>query len=84
MVDFKEMAEEFDCKFADTYQVGGLHYVDKDVQPWQAMEAWMSEEQFRGFIRGNVIKYIARYDEKGGKVDLEKARHYLDKLIDLY
>ena len=71
-------------EMAGTYQVGGGHYVDKDVQPWQAMEAWMSEEQFKGFIRGNVIKYIARFQDKGGRIDLEKAQHYLDKLIEMY
>lgn len=68
----------------DAYQVAGDHYTAKAVQPWQAMEAWMTEEQFKGFLRGNVIKYVARYDDKGGKIDLEKARHYLDKLIEMY
>lgn len=68
----------------NTIQVGGAHYTDKSVQPWEAMEAWMSEEQFKGFLKGNVIKYLARCDDKGGKIDLEKARHYLDKLIDMY
>ena len=43
----------------------------------------MSEEAFKGFIWGNVIKYIARWEDKGGKHDLEKARHYLDKLIEI-
>jgi hypothetical protein len=48
------------------------------------MEEWMSEEQFKGFILGNVIKYMARFQEKGGKLDLQKAKHYLDKLIELW
>ena len=69
---------------ADAYQVAGEHYTSKSVQPWQAMESWMTEEQFKGFLRGNVIKYVARYDEKGGKIDLQKAKHYLDKLIEMY
>jgi hypothetical protein len=47
------------------------------------MESWMSEEAFKGYIWGNVIKYMARWEDKGGKQDLEKARHYLDKLIEL-
>jgi len=33
------------------------------------------------FIEGNIIKYIVRYQEKGGTVDLEKAKFYLDRLI---
>ena len=62
------------------HQVGGDHYVRLAVQPWDAMAAWMSPEAFRGFLRGNAIKYLAR--EKSPD-DLRKARHYLDKLIDL-
>lgn len=66
----------------NTCQVGGTHYSSKKVQPWHAMEAWMSREEFGGFLRGNAIKYLARCNEKGGVEDLKKARHYLDKLID--
>lgn len=62
-------------------QVGGSHY-QKVIQPWDAMRAWMTPEQFAGFLRGNIIKYVARYDGKGGAEDLKKARHYLDKLIE--
>lgn len=69
---------------ARNYQVAGEHYLSKKVQPWDAMESWMSEEQFKGFVLGNVIKYIARFQDKGGRIDLEKAQHYLDKLIEMY
>ena len=65
------------------YQHGGTHYTNKDIQPWDAMGSWMSEEAFKGFIWGNVIKYIARWEDKGGVEDLKKCRHYLDKLIDI-
>lgn len=63
-------------------QIGGSHYKDKSVQPWQAMEAWMSREQFIGFLRGNAIKYLARCDDKGGVEDIRKAHHYITKLIE--
>jgi hypothetical protein len=66
----------------DNYQVGGGYYRDKDVQPWDAMKSWMTPEQFEGYLRGNVIKYLARYPEKGGGLDLLKARHYLEKLLE--
>lgn len=58
------------------------HYTIKSIQPLDAMKSWMSAAQFEGFLRGNVIKYIARYDEKGGVEDLRKARFYLDKMIE--
>lgn len=67
---------------ADAKQVGGSHYVDKKVQPCDAMEAWMTPQEFVGFLRGNAIKYLARCNDKGGVEDIKKARHYLDKLIE--
>jgi hypothetical protein len=67
---------------ANEIQVGGDHYTSKKIQPWEAMESWMSPEQFEGFLRGNVLKYIARYKDKDGLKDVQKARHYLDKLIE--
>jgi hypothetical protein len=63
-------------------QVGGDHYKSKAIQPWDAMQAWMSKDAFMGFLQGNVIKYVARWKEKGGYDDLRKARHYLDKMIE--
>jgi len=68
---------------AGKHQVGGSHYTELAVQPWTAMQCWMSTEAFAGFLRGTVIKYLARCDKKGGVEDLRKARHYLDKLIEL-
>ena len=64
------------------HQVGGEHYVSKSVQPWDAMEAWMPEAEFNGFLWGNAIKYLARWTDKGGRNDLLKARHYIDKLLE--
>lgn len=66
---------------ANKEQIGGSHY-QKDIQPWDYMKAVMSEYEFLGYLRGNVIKYISRYKDKGGVEDLRKARHYLDKLIE--
>jgi len=68
---------------AEKTQVGGTHYLEQTIQPWDAMESWMSREEFAGFLRGNVIKYLARCNAKGGLEDLQKARHYLDRLIEL-
>ena len=70
----------------DKYQIDGAHYASKAVQPWSAMEAWMPPEQFKGFLRGNIIKYIARAGTKKNvpaAVDYDKAMHYLAKLIDI-
>lgn len=68
---------------ANATQVGGNHYASKAVQPWDAMQAWMSREEFAGYLRGNVLKYMARCNDKGGIEDVQKARHYIDKLIEV-
>ena len=69
---------------AREYQLGGDHYTSKDIQPWDAMQSWMTEDQYRGYLIGNVIKYIARFQDKGGVLDLQKCKHYLDKLIEVW
>ena len=48
------------------------------------MEVVLTEEQFKGYLIGNVIKYISRFQDKGGSVDLEKCSHYLDKLKEIW
>lgn len=68
---------------ADLAQVGGDHYKSMSVQPWVAMQSWMSSEQFIGFLQGNAIKYLARYSAKGGLEDVRKAQHYINKMIEV-
>ena len=63
-------------------QVGGRHY-QKDIQPVEAMACWMGREELQGFYWGNVIKYVARWKDKGGIEDLRKAQDYLGRLIKL-
>lgn len=75
---YKTMEE--DQKKADDIQVGGSHYKDMPVQPWTVMEAVLSEEEFRGFLKGNVIKYAMRQGRKDGSDDAGKLQHYLQKL----
>jgi hypothetical protein len=63
-------------------QVGGVHYRKHRIQPWDAMAEWFTPEEFRGFLKGSALKYIARERDKGGLVDLQKAHHYLETLIE--
>jgi hypothetical protein len=68
---------------ANQVQVGGDHYRKHKIQPWDAFQDWMTPEQFSGFLRGSVMKYLSRYRDKAGIEDLKKARHVLDKLIEV-
>lgn len=59
-------------------QIGGNHYKTMVIQP---IEFTMKNNL--NFCQGNVIKYITRYKAKNGRADLEKARHYIDLLIEM-
>ena len=63
---------------ANEQQVAGKHYKDKSIQPWDYIYA-----NNLCYFTGNCVKYVSRWKDKGGVDDLKKARHYLDKLIEL-
>ena len=44
---------------------------------------WMTGEQARGFLAGNVINYLTRYDQKNGKEDVDKALTYIQRIYDM-
>lgn len=44
---------------------------------------WMTGDQVRGFLAGNVIKYLTRYDQKNGKEDVDKALTYIQRIYDM-
>ena len=59
------------------------HYQSGDIECIDALRSALGPEGFRGFCAGNVIKYVWRYKRKQTPVaDLEKARDYLNWLID--
>ena len=43
-------------------QEGGAHYLNMGVRPWDAMKAWLSEEQYTGYLLGSAIGYMARFN----------------------
>ncbi|CAI3971380.1 nucleotide kinase [Variovorax phage VAC_51] len=57
-------------------QVGGGHYKSKGIQPVEYAHA-----NGLDFFQGSVVKYITRFRDKGGKQDLEKAKHFIEMLI---
>lgn len=59
------------------------HYRQGDIEAIDAIEASMSPVEFRGYLKGNVLKYLWRYGYKGKAAqDLSKANWYLAKLLD--
>lgn len=54
------------------------------ITPIQAFDKGLLDKiELKGFLKGNVIKYIVRYDKKNGQEDLLKAKHYIEMLIQL-
>ena len=77
LVSTPEEEEAFNA-IANAQQVGGTHYKDKAIQPWDYIAS-----NNMGYLEGNVVKYVSRWKEKGGVQDLKKAMHYLTKLIEV-
>jgi hypothetical protein len=63
---------------ANSRQPGGSHYKNKKIQTWDYIV-----ENNIPYLEGNIIKYVSRWREKGGISDLEKAQHYLEKLLEV-
>lgn len=57
------------------------HYTAGEVECIDAIQAALTPEEFAGYCKGNVMKYIWREKLKGGVVDLRKAAWYLRKLV---
>lgn len=64
-------------------QVGGEHYKNMSVQPWQALEAWLTPDEYRGYHKATAISYLARERSKGGMQDIQKAIHHLQRLVEM-
>ena len=59
------------------------HYTDGGIECIEAIEAALTNEEFRGYCKGNCMKYIWREKHKGETESLKKAQWYLDRLIQL-
>lgn len=57
------------------------HYTSGGIECLDAIRASMTEEAFKGFLKGNVLKYMWRYEKKFNPTeDLKKAQWYLKRL----
>lgn len=50
------------------------------METWDWIERGVTDEQFKGYLIGNVLKYLHRYEQKDGVADLDKAMEYIKKL----
>lgn len=58
------------------------HYTKGGIEPIDAMQGWLTDEQYEGMLLGNTIKYLSRCNHKDNKLqDLKKSLYYLERLI---
>jgi hypothetical protein len=68
---------------ANDRQVGGAHYKDRSVQPWDVVDAGPHSHAI-GYYRWSALAYIMRAGDKGpAREDYEKALHYIEKLLEI-
>ena len=57
------------------------HYTQAGIECIDAIEASMTKEEFKGYLKGNIQKYVWRYELKNGLEDVKKAQWYLNRLV---
>lgn len=58
------------------------HYTFGDIEVIDYIRDKLTDEEFRGYCEGNVLKYVSRWRHKGGVEDLMKAEVYLKWMIE--
>lgn len=77
-------AEESAPSSALDIQEGGDHYKKLGhYQPWEVLSKWMKPDELKGFMKGTVIAYLAREEDKGGRLDIKKAMHTIQLYLEL-
>lgn len=59
------------------------HYKSKSKETIERIQDNLTSDEFKGYLKGNILKYIDRYENKNGVEDLKKANWYLNKLIEI-
>lgn len=60
----------------DHYKTGGIETINY-------IKAKLTEEEYKGYLKGNIIKYISRAEQKNGVEDYKKAQWYTNRLVEV-
>ena len=69
--------------FTNNPNINPRHYKRGGIELIDVMKAELSPEEFKGFCKAIILKYICRADKKNGLEDIKKAVWYLNKYIEL-
>lgn len=80
-----KLEEESNKKTTDVIndKINPPHYQKYKLEMFDNMQNSMTHEEFTGYLKGNVMKYLARYKDKSGVEDLNKAKRHIEKLIEV-
>ena len=86
MTDYKKIIEEFEAEEAKAKRLADMvnhppHYNKAGIECIDAIAA-ATGDGFEYYLQGNIMKYLWRYRYKNGTEDLNKAKWYLEKLIE--
>jgi|TARA_Y100000052_G_C2939337_1_gene79566 hypothetical protein len=58
------------------------HYTQGSMETIDMIKESLTEEEFSGYLKGNILKYVCRYKHKGMPLkDLMKSQWYLERLM---
>jgi Protein of unknwon function (DUF3310) len=81
--NIKEGLWTINSVFEESNPIKPDHYHKGGIDVIGFSEKQFSQDELKGFYRINCLKYITRYDRKGGLTDLKKADFYLGKLMEM-
>jgi hypothetical protein len=77
---FTDMSED---SYASAKQIGGRHYKEMNIEPWDVVDTWPKEQRI-GAYRHGALKYIMRMGSKDeNEIEIGKGIHYLEKLLEV-
>ena len=72
-----------DLRRANDTQIGGDHYKNMGVEPWDVVDTWPTEQRI-GAYRHGALKYLMRMGSKDEQLqEIKKCGHYIEKLIEV-
>jgi hypothetical protein len=59
------------------------HYTQGGIETIDYLQAKLSHDEFVGYLKGNILKYVSRANMKNGAEDYKKAQWYVNKLVEV-
>lgn len=78
---YAEQCSQYKQKVPQKDPVNPNHYTQGKIECIDAIESALTPEEFRGFLKGNIFKYMWRHENKNGLQDVKKGEWYYQRLL---